>query len=123
MSFGVFGPAAPPSAANTAALQQRMVQLGYSVSPGGVYGDAEDVVVRSYGAQLGIDDYSELNDVIAQVLPVMAADVEVKGTWQPPPSGTLTAGATSITGATGAVPSWAWFLGLGAVAWLLFDRH
>jgi hypothetical protein len=109
-----------PAAQNVVALQQRMVQLGFGVSAAGVYGASEDTVVRSYGAQLGETDFSNLNAVIAEILPVMDADIEVKGAWQPPPPGPLTAGDTQISGAAG--PPWGLLVLVGFGLWWLGRR-
>jgi len=97
-----------------------MVQLGFGVSASGVYGASEDTVVKSYAAQIGIDDFSDLNAVIQAVLPVMDADIEVKGAWQPPPLGTLTAGETQISGAAG--PPWGLLVLVGFGLWWLSRR-
>lgn len=110
-----------PAAQNVVALQQRMVQLGFGVSASGVYGASEDTVVKSYAAQLGITDFSDLNAVITQVLPVMDSDIEVKGLWQPPPTGTtVTADPTQISGAAG--PPWGLLVLVGFGLWWLTKR-
>lgn len=77
---------------DTTALQQRMLVLGYTPSIGGVYGASEDAVVQSYADQLGVDpeDRFDLNAVIAQVLPVMDADIEAGAAWVGKSKGTLT---------------------------------
>lgn len=72
-----YGPSAPPSAASVAALQGRMLVLGYSSTAPGVYGESEQVVVDSYADQLGIEDRSDLNAVISEVLPVMDDDIAI----------------------------------------------
>ena len=109
-----------PSPSFIAALQQRMAQLGFGVSAAGVYGDAEDTVVKSYAAQLGITDFSNLDVVIGQILPVMDADIEVKGVWQPPPAGTLTPGPLTISG--GSASGFLWLALVGAGVWWMLRR-
>lgn len=129
--FGAaYGPAAPPRDDLTRALQQKMIVLGYSPSIGGVYGASEDAVVQSYADQLGIDasDRLDLNSVIAQVLPVMDADIEVSAQWkQPKPGTTLTTTPLNISGRLAApAPAksggMSWLLLAAAGAYLYFKR-
>lgn len=121
--FGAdYGPAAPPSSGTTAALQQRMMVLGYTGSPPGIYGEAEQVVVDSYADQLGIEDRSNLETVIQQILPVMDEDIAVAGMVGPKgPKGPVTGDPLNLTGQP-PVPdnvNWGALIALGLVLYVM----
>lgn len=116
--FSAYGPAAPPRQDLVTALQQKMLVLGYTPTPGWIYGEAEQVVVDSYANQIGLaqDDRDDLNGVIAAILPVMDSDIEVGGMWRPPNGGgTITADQVNITGRPPGSTSSMWGLGLLAL--------
>ena len=125
--FGaVYGPAAPPRDDLTRALQQRMLVLGYTPSVGGVYGASEDAVVQSYADQLGIeaDARFDLNAVLAQVLPVLDADIEAGAQWKGTSKGPINLATMNVTGQPPARSSTGslWLLALAAAGIYFYTR-